>query len=333
MKTTLLIWFLTAMTLTFIVTVIAARILIPILKSKKMGQKILDIGPRWHKSKEGTPTMGGITFIIGMTVTFLTVGLIAVFRDGIENNYKFIITFIMALLNGLIGVFDDLTKFSKKQNEGLSAKQKMFFQLLVAGLYLFFMTLTNNITTAVYIPFIGYELELGWFYYVFALILVTGVINSVNLIDGIDGLTGTVTSVVGGYFLLTAFMIGSLESAVLSAMLIGGCLGFLVYNFYPAKLFMGDTGSLFLGGIVIGLAFMVDNPLIIVIAGLIYIFESLSVMIQVGYFKLTHGKRFFKMAPIHHHFEKCGWGELKIVAVFSLFTLIMCVIAYFGIRV
>ena len=333
MKTTLIIWFLISMILTFGITVIAARVLIPILKSKKMGQKILDIGPRWHKSKEGTPTMGGLTFVIGMTVTFLTVVIISIFRDGIENNYKLIITFVMALLNSAVGVFDDLTKFSKKQNEGLSAKQKMFLQLLVAGLYLFFMTITNNITTAVYIPFIAYELELGWFYYVFAIILVTGVINSVNLIDGIDGLTGSVTSVVGAYFLLTAFMIGNLQSAILSSMLIGGCLGFLVYNFYPAKLFMGDTGSLFLGGIVIGLAFMVDNPLIIVVAGLIYIFESLSVMIQVGYFKLTHGKRFFKMAPIHHHFEKCGWSELKIVGTFSLFTLIMCVIAYFGIRI
>ena len=333
MNTSLIIFFLIPLIITFAVTVIAARILIPILKSKKMGQKILDIGPRWHKSKEGTPTMGGLTFIIGMTVTFLTVGLFMIFTNGIENSYKFIITFVMALLNSAIGVVDDLTKFSKKQNEGLSAKQKMLLQLLVAGLYLFCMTITNNITTAVYIPFIAYELELGWFYYVFAIILITGVINSVNLIDGIDGLNSTVTFVVGAYFAVTAFMIGNMESAVLSAMLIGGCLGFLVYNFYPAKLFMGDTGSLFLGGIVIGLAFMVDNPLIIVIAGLIYIFESLSVMIQVGYFKLTHGKRFFKMAPIHHHFEKCGWSELKVVGTFSLFTLIMCVISYFGIRV
>ena len=333
MKISMTIFFLIAMVLTFIVTAISARILIPILKSKKMGQKILDIGPRWHKSKEGTPTMGGLTFVIGMTVTFLTVGIFTIISGGIDNGYKLIITFIMALLNSAIGVVDDLTKFSKKQNEGLSAKQKMLLQLIAAGLYLFFMTITDNITTALYIPFIGFELELGWFYYVFALILITGVINSVNLIDGIDGLNSTVTFVVGAYFTVTAFIIGSMQSAVLSAMLIGGCLGFLVYNFYPAKLFMGDTGSLFLGGIVIGLAFMVDNPLIIVIAGLIYIIESISVMIQVGYFKLTHGKRFFKMAPIHHHFEKCGWNELKIVCTFSLFTLVMCVISYFGIRI
>ena len=333
MNASLIMFFLIPMILTFAVTAIAARILIPILKSKKMGQKILDIGPRWHKSKEGTPVMGGLSFIIGMTLTVLIYIIFSVLSDNIEGDYKLIITFGMALLNGAIGVVDDLTKFSKKQNEGLTAKQKMFLQLIVAGLYLFFMTITNNITTALYIPFISFELELGWFYYVFALILITGVVNSVNLIDGIDGLNSTVTFVVGAYFTVTAFIIGSIQSAMLAAMLIGGCLGFLVYNFYPAKLFMGDTGSLFLGGIVIGLAFMVDNPLIIVVAGLIYIIESLSSMIQVGYFKLTHGKRFFKMAPIHHHFEKCGWSELKIVGMFSLFTFVMCVIAYFGIRI
>lgn len=333
MKTTLLIYFIIAMLLTFIITVIAARILIPILKSKKMGQKILDIGPRWHKSKEGTPTMGGLTFIIGVTITFLILMLIPFVRDSLNGNLKILITLCMALLNGVIGCIDDWAKFSKKQNEGLTARQKMFLQLLVAGAYLFIMTLTDNITTAVYIPFIAVELELGWFYYVFALILITGIINSVNLADGIDGLSSTVTFIVGGYFAVTAFTIADVQTGILSAMLIGACLGFLVYNFYPAKLFMGDTGSLFLGGIVIGLAFMVDNPLIIVLAGLIYIIESISVMLQVGYFKLTHGKRLFKMAPIHHHFEKCGWGELKIVTVFSLVTLVMCVIAYFGIRI
>lgn len=327
------ILFLIAMILTFTITVIAARIIIPILKSKKMGQKILDIGPRWHKNKEGIPTMGGLSFIIGVNLTFMLMMLIPLFRDNVIDNPVLIITLIMALLNGAIGVADDIAKLLKKQNEGLTARQKMLLQLVVAGAYLFVMTLTDNITTALYIPFIGYELELGWFYYVFALILITGIVNSVNLIDGIDGLSSTVTFVVGGYFAITAFIIGNMSAAITSAVLIGACLGFLVYNFYPAKVIMGDTGSLYLGGVVIGLAFMADNPLIIVVAGIMYIIESVSVMMQVGYYKLTHGKRIFKMAPIHHHFELCGWKELKIVGVFSTVTFIMCIIAYFGIKI
>jgi phospho-N-acetylmuramoyl-pentapeptide-transferase len=296
-----------------------------------MGQKILDVGPRWHKSKEGTPTMGGFTFMIGTLVSFAAIGIFAVFHEG-QDMLRLVITLIMAFLNGFIGFFDDYAKFIKKQNEGLKAREKMFLQLVVAGAYLFAMKTAGYITTAVYIPYVGITLELGWLYYVFALILITGIVNSVNLTDGLDGLASTVTFIIGGFFAVSAFITADFGGTIVSALLIGGCLGFLVYNFYPAKIFMGDTGSLFLGGLVIGLAFLADNPLIIVIAGIIYIIESVTVMIQVSYFKLTHGKRFFKMTPIHHHFEKSGWSELKIVSVSAFITVITCVISYFGIR-
>ena len=327
----MLIYFTAALVLTFFVTVIAARILIPKLKSIKMGVKILEIGPRWHKSKEGTPTMGGLTFIIGMVVTFLTVGIFAILFAEDIYPIKIILTLGLALCGGVIGSIDDYAKFTKKENKGLNARQKYLLQLIVAGAYLFGMTACGFLTTELYIPFLGFYLKLSWLYYVFALLLITGIMNSVNLTDGIDGLSSTVTFVVGIFFTIAAFTLADLSTALLSAMLIGACLGFLVYNFYPAKLFMGDTGSLFLGGFVVGLAFMIDNPLIIVVAGFIYVCESLSVMMQVTYFKLTHGKRIFKMSPIHHHFELCGWKELKIVGVFSLVTVIMCVIAYFGV--
>ncbi len=325
-----LIYFISVLLATFLITAIAARILIPKLKSIKMGQKILDVGPRWHKSKEGTPTMGGLSFLIATVIVFTITVIVATIRGESINIMKLLITFGMVLLNCMIGVIDDFTKFIRKQNEGLKASQKYLMQLIVAAAYLFAMTTSGNISTKMFIPFVGIELELGWFYYLAALIVITGIVNCVNLTDGIDGLASTVTLVVGGFFAVIGFCGGLLSEVIMSALVIGACLGFLVYNFYPAKIFMGDTGSLFLGAAVTGLAFMIDNPLIIIIAGIIYVLEGCSVILQVSYFKLTHGKRLFKMSPIHHHFEKCGWGEIKIVSVFSLVTLIACVIAYFG---
>ncbi|MBQ6614214.1 MAG: phospho-N-acetylmuramoyl-pentapeptide-transferase, partial [Clostridia bacterium] len=185
------------------------------------------------------------------------------------------------------------------------------------------------IDTSLAIPFTGIELELGWFYYIFALVFITGIINSVNLTDGIDGLASSVTLVVALFLSLLAFVSYGLELALLGAAMVGATLGFLVYNFYPARVFMGDTGSLFLGGLVAGSAFMIDSPLVIAIASVIYISEALSDIIQVGFYKLTH-KRVFKMAPIHHHFEKCGWSEIKIVIVFSLVTLIFSAVGFFA---
>jgi len=329
MKTEL-IYFILVLAATFIITAVSARILIPKLKSHKMGQKILDVGPRWHKSKEGTPTMGGLSFLIATVIVFIAAVTAAVIRSESINLIKLLITFAMVLLNCMIGIIDDYTKFIKKQNEGLKASQKYLMQLLVTAAYLFAMTVSGCIDTSMYLPFVGITLELGWFYYVAAFIVITGIVNCVNLTDGIDGLASTVTLVVGAFFAVVAFTGGLLSEVIMSALLIGACLGFLVYNFYPAKIFMGDTGSLFLGAMAAGLAFMINNPLIIILAGIIYVIEGTTVIMQVGYFKLTHGKRLFKMSPIHHHFEKSGWSEIKIVSVFSLVTVIACVLAYFG---
>ena len=192
------------------------------------------------------------------------------------------------------------------------------------------MKLTDNITTEIAIPFTSVSLDLGIFYYILSILLITGIVNAVNLTDGIDGLASSVTLALGAFFAVTAFSLEALPTVVASAITMGACLGFLVYNFYPAKVFMGDTGSLFLGGLAIGMAYMIDNPLIIVLVGMIYICEAASVILQVGCYKLTK-KRIFKMAPIHHHFEKCGWSELKIVGVFSLVTVVAGAIAYFGV--
>lgn len=324
-------YFVITLLLSFLLTAVFTRTLIPKLKSHKMGQKILDIGPRWHKSKEGTPTMGGLSFVFASLPVFLIIGLYGFFTFSRDDSVlKLALTLAMAYLNGLIGFIDDYFKFIKKQNEGLRAGQKYLLQLITAGGYLLSMELLGSLDTALYIPFADVTVELGILYYIFALVLLTGIINSVNLTDGIDGLASTVTFFVAAFFAIAGFVCGTWEAVFLSAMTAGICLGFLVYNFHPAKIFMGDTGSLFLGGLTVGLAFIINNPVIILLAGFIYIVESASVMMQVVYFKATGGKRLFKMSPIHHHFEKCGWSELKIVGIFSAVTVLMCIVAYFG---
>lgn len=325
--------FIIALLSTLVLTVISERFLIPFLRSVKMQQKILDIGPRWHKSKEGTPTMGGLGFIAPSFVVFVGFGIYMTLSDPSVGAWRLFGGFGYALLCGGIGVIDDYAKFFKKQNEGLKAWQKYLLQLAVSALFLVVLVCKGGLTTVLHIPFSSVYADLGWGYYVFALILLTGIMNSVNLTDGIDGLASGVTAIVGAFFAVASFALGSAETKLLSAVVIGACLGFLVYNFYPARVFMGDTGSLFLGGAVIAMAFLINEPLIAVIAGIVYVCESASVILQVGYFKLTHGKRLFKMSPIHHHFEKCGWSEIKIVTVFSLVTLIFSVVAYFGVRI
>lgn len=315
--------------LVFVLTVAALRLLIPKLRSMKMGQKILDIGPRWHKSKEGTPTMGGIAFAVPVTVVTAAALALAPTLGINVPTAPVLLTLLLAVGNGVIGVIDDLTKFRKKQNEGLTAPQKYALQLAMAGAFLAFLRLYGTPDTTVSVPFTDIHLELGWFYYVFALIFITGIINSVNLTDGIDGLASSVTLVVAVFLSVLGFTYANNGAVLLGSVTVGATLGFLVYNFYPARVFMGDTGSLFLGGIVAGAAFVIDSPLCIAIAGIIYICEAMSDIIQVGVYKLTH-KRVFRMAPIHHHFEKCGWSEKKIVFVFSAVTLIASAIAYFG---
>lgn len=319
--------------LTFVLTVLVSRRLIPFLKGKKMGQHILEIGPRWHKNKEGTPTMGGVAFIAASLVCGILAAVYVIIRDGAAASAGFVATLAYALACGLIGVADDLQKFTKKENEGLTAAQKYLLQLLASGAYLFALVRAGIVTTELAIPFTDISLDLGIFYYIFALLLLTGINNSVNLTDGVDGLASSVTFVVGVFFALAAFFgtaVPDTGLALTGALLIGSTLGFIVYNFYPARVFMGDTGSLFLGGLVVGAAFLCGSPLIIVLCGIIYIVESASVILQVGYFKLTHGKRLFLMSPIHHHFEKKGWSEVRIVCVFSCVTALFCIIAWFG---
>ena len=318
--------------LVFLGTVLVSRRLIPFLKGKKMGQHILEIGPRWHKNKEGTPTMGGVAFIISCLVFGIAAAVYVIIRDGAAQSAGFIATLAYALACGLIGVADDLQKFTKKENEGLTAGQKYLLQLLASGGYLFALVRCGIATTELPIPFTGISVDLGIFYYIIALLLLTGINNSVNLTDGIDGLASSVTFVVGVFFALVAFFVGEMNTglSLTSALMIGSTLGFLVYNFYPARVFMGDTGSLFLGGLAVGAAFLSGSPLVIVLCGIIYIAESASVILQVGYFKLTHGKRLFLMSPIHHHFEKKGWSEIKIVSVFSIVTALFGIIAWFA---
>lgn len=314
----------------FLLTWLILRKLIPVLKSRKIGQKIYDIGPRWHKGKEGTPIMGGLGFIIAAAVGLAVVTGVYAYLGRARELLGVWLTFTLALLNGLIGFFDDYTKLIKKQNQGFLAWQKLVLQILVAVAYLWAMSACGFIDTALEIPYFDIELELGIFYYFFAVLFIAGMVNSVNLTDGIDGLCSSVTAVIGAFFAVVAFTALKPELAILPATVIGGTVGFLMYNFYPAKIFMGDTGSLYLGGAAVGMAFLADEPLIILVAGIIYLIEVVSVILQVGYFKLTHGKRIFKMAPIHHHFEKCGWSEVKVVGVFTLITAIACVLAYFG---
>ncbi len=313
---------------TFLLTVIFSRIIIPKLISLKMGQKILEIGPRWHKNKEGTPTMGGLAFIFAIVAVTLIVVPLLLYKDyGWDDLLPWLLTLGLAVLSGAIGLIDDRVKIMKKQNAGLTASQKFLCQLLCAGLYLLAMSLTGNISTELYIPFIKITVDLGILYYVLSLILITGVVNSVNLTDGIDGLASSETFVAGAFFALCAFAVGSLSAVIGSAAAVGAALGFLIYNFYPARVFMGDTGSLFFGGLLVGLAYTLENPLIILCFGCMFIAETLSVMLQVSFFKLTK-KRIFKMSPIHHHFEMCGWKETKIVGIFCLIALIFSSISF-----
>lgn len=304
--------------------------LIPFLHKLHYGQTILDIGPAWHKSKQGTPTMGGIMFIIGSilacaagwcTIAFSAQGLVDASSHG---TFYLVGGFLMALGFGVIGFLDDYIKVVKKRNLGLKAWQKSAAQLLVAVIYLIAERIfaPNDL---LWIPFAG-EFSIGWFYYPLMLFIIIGAVNAVNLTDGVDGLAASVTMVAAMGFMLIAAIQSFTQMDLMAAALAGGCLGFLVWNFHPAKVFMGDTGSMFLGGMVVALAFGLRKPVLLLFIGIIYVVETMSDIIQIGSVKLT-GKRVFKMAPIHHHFEMCGWSEVKIVVVFSAVTALGCLIA------
>lgn len=317
--------------LIFLLTVLISKRVIPILRSHKVGQKILDIGPRWHKSKEGTPTMGGICFILSILLVMAGFFVWYGIKGEANKLIPLALTLGLATANGLVGFIDDYTKLVKKQNEGLLAYQKFTLQLVMAAIYVFVMRRTGHIDTTLYIPFFEIEWEMGVIYYALALFIITGMVNSVNLTDGIDGLASSITLVVGIFLSFVSFAYLNLSLSLVSACLLGAALGFLVYNFYPARVFMGDTGSLFFGGMVVGAAFLMNNPLLVLVFGFVFVLETVSVILQVLVFKTTH-KRLFKMSPIHHHFERCGWSEVKIVCVFSLLTAVFCAVAWFGLR-
>lgn len=313
----------------FLLTLLIGRFLIPELRKLKAGQEIRADGPIWHASKAGTPTMGGIMFIIGSGVTLFLLG----WRRMLAGDFAHLYVYLFALCFGLIGFVDDYRKVRQHQNEGLTARQKFVLQLLDAIVFLSLMRYEGLLTNRLYIPWLQTDVSVSWvLYLVFAAFVIVGTVNAVNLTDGVDGLACGVTFVVMVFFTASAAMWRLMSLALFPAALSGGLAAFFVYNHHPAKTFMGDTGSLFLGGAVAALAFAMDMPLILVPVGVVYIWETLSDIIQVAYFRATHGKRFFKMAPFHHHLERCGWSEGKIVAVFSGVTLIFCVLAYFGIR-
>ncbi len=313
----------------FLVTAAAGKLLIPVLRRLKAGQAIKEIGPTWHMTKQGTPTMGGLSFIIGIAVTILVLGWQHMAAGSLVHLY----VYLFALVFGGIGFIDDYQKVKHHRNTGLTAPQKFVLQLAAAVAFLCLMRYEGMLTPNLYIPFRNAYLVLPWIVYlVFAAFVIVGTVNAVNITDGLDGLSSSVTIPVGLFFLvMAAVWPGFAQLGLFSGALVGGLLGFLLYNHYPAKVFMGDTGSLFLGGAVAALAFAYDMPLVLIPVGIVYICETLSDIIQVGYFKLTHGKRIFKMAPLHHHFEMCGWKETKVVALFTAVSIIGCVVAFFAV--
>ena len=316
--------------LTFLLTVVGCRILIPILRRRHAGQHILEIGPSWHLSKAGTPTMGGLSFLFAVS---LTSGgyLVYLLWNGRDSEWLLpALVVAYALLCGMIGLVDDACKLFKKQNQGLTAPQKYVLQLLASALFLFVARAWGGVGTSIRVPFWGGEWELGFFYYPLALLFLTGLVNALNLTDGLDGLLSANVAVMGGFLLLMGFRDKAAQGALSGALLLGAALGFLVFNRHPAKVFMGDTGSLFFGGLVAATGLVIAHPLAILLAGLVFVWEAISVILQVVYFKCTKGKRLFRMAPFHHHLEKCGLGEESIVSIFAAVSVFLAGLAYFG---
>ncbi len=307
-----------------VLSAVFGRLLIPVLRALKAGQSIRESGPTWHNYKAGTPMMGGLMFIFASIVVLLC----NVFT---MEDYSVLYVLVLALCYGFIGFLDDFTKLKYKRNLGLTSMQKALLQMAVSAVFLYVMY-RSGMDTGLYIPFVNVTFELHPVLYIFfAMFVMVGCVNAVNLTDGVDGLCGSVTIPVMVFFTAASVAQGNYDLALLPATLVGGLAAYLFYNWHPAKVFMGDTGSLFLGGVTCAMAFALEMPLILVLVGIVYICETLSVILQVGYFKLTHGKRLFKMSPIHHHFEMCGWKEVKIVAVFTAVSAVMCLLAWFGI--
>lgn len=307
--------------LSFILTTAIAPIFIPFLHKLKVGQTVRDDGPESHLKKNGTPTMGGIIILIGF------LGGSVIFCSRYSNTIP---VMLMTVGFGLIGFIDDYIKVVLKRSMGLRAWQKLLLQIVVTAIFAVYLTKVSGVNLLLRVPFTnGYMLDLSWFSYVILFLAVLGTVNGANLTDGVDGLASSVTIVIAIYFAIIA-VLENMGLEPTSLALIGSLLGFLIFNCHPAKVFMGDTGSLALGGYVIATAYMLNMPLYVIIVAFIYLIENISVMLQVSYFKLTKGKRLFKMAPIHHHFEKSGWSETKVVTVFTIVSIFAAVIGYLG---
>lgn len=318
----------------FLITAISGYIFIPWLRKLKYGQTINEIGPTWHQTKQGTPTMGGIMFFVGTLLgviggySFFVANSDSLMGEIINNqSISLVISMTTALAFGLIGFVDDYIKVVKKRNLGLTEKQKLVLQFIITTGFLLAQYYIGHLHTYVDIPFAG-RFDLGFLYYPIVFIGITFMVNAVNLTDGIDGLCSSVTFVVALTFLMISASYGFYTNSIFASSLAGALGGFLVWNFYPAKVFMGDTGSMFLGGSVVAMAWAINCPEILVLVGIVYTCEAMSVVIQVTYFKLTHGKRIFKMSPIHHHYEMSGWSEIKIVTVFSFVAVIFGLLSY-----
>ena len=312
-------------------TALIGFLILPVLRALKAGQSIREAGPTWHNYKAGTPMMGGLMFIFSLIICLL----IALF---VIRDYSVFLVLAFSLCFGLVGFLDDFTKIKFKRNLGLTSIQKALLQMAVSAIFLYLLYLQGTIqvnelgNVSVMVPFFNVSFDMHLLLYIFfAMFVMVGCVNAVNLTDGVDGLCGSVTIPVMVFFTAVAYLQGKLDLAIMPAALVGGLIAYLFYNWHPAKVFMGDTGSLFLGGAVCGLAFALNMPLILILVGFVYIAETLSVILQVAYFKLTHGKRLFKMSPIHHHFEMCGWKEKKIVIIFATVSAAMCLLAWFGV--
>lgn len=304
----------------FAISVALCPIFIPFLKRLKFGQYIREEGPQSHQKKSGTPTMGGLIILISVVVTSLL----------FVKDYPNIIPILFTTIGfGLIGFLDDYIKVVMKRNLGLRAWQKMLGQIIVTTILIYYLREFTNLGTTMLVPFTGGKmyLDVSYLYIPFVFVVVIGTVNGVNFTDGLDGLASGVTTLVATFFTVVAIAFNAGISPITCAVA-GALLGFLVYNVYPARVFMGDTGSLALGGFVAATALVLKMPLFILLVGIIYLVEVISVMLQVVYFKVTGGKRLFKMAPIHHHFELCGWSETRVVAVFSIVTALMCLVAF-----
>ena len=324
------LFFLLTFSLAFVLTAVGTRILLPILRRRHVGQRILEIGPAWHKAKEGTPTMGGLGFIAATCLSLFVAGGLYAERLPALFWRPLLLTLLFALANATVGIADDMTKLRRKQNEGLTPSQKLILQITFAVAYLLLMRLYGHIDTGLYIPYFNTVWELGGIYYFFCVLLSVGMINCVNLSDGVDGLCSVTSLALGAFFAVAATRLGEVPAFLTATAMIGAALGFLIFNRHPARIFMGDTGSLFLGSLGVGCAFLLGNPLILLVAGGVFAFEGASVILQVIYYKLTK-RRLFRMAPFHHHLERCGWRENRIVLLFLLASLLLSVIALPGV--